>query len=46
MHSVIIEKTDDTMKTKETEERRAKCEETMMFKDKKRQCLNVCTPNQ
>ena len=46
MHSVITEKTEDTMKTKEIEERRGKCEETMMFEDKKRQCLNVCTPNQ
>ena len=34
------------MKTEETKERRRKCEETMMFEDKKRQCLNVCTQNQ
>ena len=39
-------KTDDTVKTEETKERRRKCEETMMFEDKKRQCLNVCTQNQ
>ena len=36
MHSVITEKTEDTMKIKETEERRRKHEETMMFEDKKR----------
>ena len=31
------------MKTKETEERKGKCEESKMFEDKKRQCFNVCT---
>ena len=46
MHSVIREKTEDTMKTKETEERRGKCEVTVMFEDKKRQYHNICTPNQ
>ena len=51
MHSVITEKTEDTMKTKETEAKKRRkeeetCEETMMFEDKKRQCLNKCTANQ
>ena len=39
MHPVIIEKTEDTMTTKETEERRGKCEETMMFEDKRENAL-------
>ena len=39
-------KTDDTVKTKETEERRRNHEETMTFEDKKRQCPNICTQNQ
>ena len=43
---LLSEKTEDTMKTKKTEERRGKHAETMMFEDKKRQCLNICTPNQ
>ena len=31
---------------KETEERRGKHEETIMVEDKKRQCLNICSPKQ
>ena len=37
-------KTDDTVKTDKTKERRTH-EETMIFEDKKRQGLNVCTQN-
>ena len=32
--------------TKETEERKGKHKETMMFEDKEKQCLKVCTPKQ
>ena len=35
MHSVITEKTEDIMMTKEIEEIRGKCEETIMFEEKR-----------
>ena len=45
MQSVLPQKTEDTIKTKETEERRGKCEETMMFENKKDKALTCVLQN-
>ena len=48
MQSVLLEDREDRRYNENQGNRRKKKkhEETMMFEDKKRQCLNICTPNQ